>query len=143
MEHFTPLSSLAGGLLIGVASAALLLLNGRIAGISGISGGILRLRKGDLAWRGLFVAGLASGGFVYWLLSPSSFAFEVQRSLPALAFAGVLVGIGTQMGSGCTSGHGVCGLSRLSKRSLVAVITFMSSAAATVFAVQRLAGGVL
>jgi len=143
MENFTPLESALGGLLIGLASSAMLVLNGRIAGISGIAGGILRRVPGDTSWRVLFVAGLAVGGVAAYLVSPGAFAFEVDRSLGVLAVAGVIVGVGTQMGSGCTSGHGVCGLSRFSKRSLVAVGTFMSTAALTVYAVQQLFGGSL
>ncbi|MEM9074346.1 MAG: YeeE/YedE thiosulfate transporter family protein [Myxococcota bacterium] len=131
MEHFTPISSLLGGLLVGIASAALLLLHGRIAGISGILGGALR--GPDRSWRLFFLAGLAAGGGLIAILSPSAFAVDIDRSLPVLALAGLLVGVGTRLGGGCTSGHGICGLSRFSKRSAVAVITFMSVAALTVW----------
>lgn len=143
MENFTPLTSLLGGLLIGLASAAMLVLNGRIAGISGITGGVLRAGAGDTLWRALFVAGLLAGGLAYGLLSPESFAVTIDRSVPALLVAGLLVGFGTQMGNGCTSGHGICGLSRFSGRSLVAVITFMATAAAMVFAVTTFFGGTI
>lgn len=143
MENFTPLSSLAGGLLIGLASAAMLVFNGRIAGISGITGGVLKLPKGDSLWRLLFLVGLLGGGFAYALFAPEAFTNTVDRSTAALVVAGLLVGFGTQMGSGCTSGHGICGLSRFSMRSLVAVGSFMAAAALTVFVVTRFFGGVL
>ncbi len=143
MDQFTPLSSTIGGLIIGAASAGLLFANGRIAGISGIAGGVLKLGAGDTAWRGLFVLGLCLGGFVCSLVVPEAFAFGIERSGVALALAGVLVGFGTQMGNGCTSGHGVCGLGRLSFRSLVAVITFMATAAATIAIIGHAFGGAL
>jgi uncharacterized membrane protein YedE/YeeE len=143
MENFTPLTSLAGGLLIGLASAAMLVFNGRIAGISGITGGVLKADRGDTLWRALFVAGLLVGGFVYALAAPEAFAITIDRSTGALVVAGLLVGFGTQMGNGCTSGHGICGLSRFSIRSLVAVVTFMSFAALVVFLVGRFFGGSL
>ncbi|MBJ75370.1 MAG: YeeE/YedE family protein [Sandaracinus sp.] len=143
MENFMPLASALGGLLIGVASAMMLVLNGRIAGISGITGGVLKLQSGETVWRALFVAGLLVGGFAYHAFAPDAFAIEIDRSTGALLAAGVLVGIGTQMGNGCTSGHGICGLSRFSPRSLVAVLTFMATAAATVAAVSHFFGGTL
>ena len=143
MENFTPIQSLVGGILVGVASAILLVMNGRIAGISGISGGVLRLQSGETFWRLLFVAGLLVGGFVAWQLSPSAFAFTIDRSTPALVVAGLLVGIGTQMGNGCTSGHGICGLSRMSPRSGVAVVVFMVTAAVAVWATTTFFGGAL
>lgn len=143
MENFTPLTSLAGGLLIGLAAAAMLILNGRIAGISGIAGGFLKADRGDTLWRALFVAGLLVGGFVYGRLAPEAFAFTIDRSTGALLVAGLLVGFGTQMGNGCTSGHGICGLSRFSVRSLVAVLTFMATAAVTVYVVGHFFGGSL
>jgi len=143
MENFTPLTSLAGGLLIGLAAAAMLVFNGRIAGISGITGGVLKADRGDTLWRALFVAGLLVGGFVYGLVAPNAFAITIDRSTGALVVAGLLVGFGTQMGNGCTSGHGICGLSRFSIRSLVAVVTFMAFAALVVFVVGRFFGGTL
>ena len=143
MENFTPLTSLAGGLLIGLASAAMLVFNGRIAGISGITGGVLKADRGDTLWRALFVAGLLVGGFVYGLVAPDAFAITIDRSTGALVVAGLLVGFGTQMGNGCTSGHGIRGLSRFSIRSLVAVVTFMAFAALVVFVVGRFFGGTL
>ena len=130
--HFTPWSSLAGGILIGVAAAMLLLLNGRIAGVSGIVGGLLAPQRGDLAWRVAFVLGL--------LIAPAAFTLFGKAPLPridagwgALIVAGLLVGVGTSYASGCTSGHGVCGLSRLSPRSLVATLAFMAAGMLTVF----------
>ena len=143
MENFTPFTSLGGGLLIGLASAAMLVFNGRIAGISGITGGVLKADSGDTLWRVLFVAGLLVGGFVYGLVAPEAFAFSIDRSTGALLVAGLLVGFGTQMGNGCTSGHGICGLSRFSIRSLVAVLTFMAAAAVVVFVIGRFFGGAL
>jgi len=143
MENFTPLTSLAGGLLIGLAAAAMLVFNGRIAGISGITGGVLKADRGDILWRALFVVGLLVGGFVYGLVAPNAFAITIDRSTGALVVAGLLVGFGTQMGNGCTSGHGICGLSRFSIRSLVAVVTFMAFAALVVFVVGRFFGGTL
>ena len=136
---FTPWSSLAGGVLIGVAVALLLVLNGRIAGISGILGGLLAPRKGDTAWRVAFVAGLAGAPLVYALFAVVP-TLRIDADAHALALAGLLVGIGTRYGSGCTSGHGVCGLSRLSPRSLVATLAFMGSGFATVFVLRHLLG---
>ena len=141
MESFTPITSTLGGLLIGLASAILLVMNGRIAGISGIAGGVVRLQRGETLWRVLFVAGLLVGGMIASFVSPSAVVFDVDRSTLALAAAGLLVGIGTQMGNGCTSGHGVCGLSRFSRRSLVAVATFMAVAGVVVWFVSAYFGG--
>jgi uncharacterized membrane protein YedE/YeeE len=143
MENFTPWSSLAGGLLIGLASALILAVHGRVCGISGILGRMLRPELGDVPWRIWFLAGLALAGFVGARTSPQAFVYGLDRSMPALLAAGVLVGVGTRLGNGCTSGHGVCGLSRLSPRSALATATFMAVAAATVAAVRILAGGVL
>ncbi|SFC30971.1 hypothetical protein SAMN05216344_113119 [Polaromonas sp. OV174] len=134
---FTPWSALAGGALIGLAAALLLLLNGRIAGISGVLGGLLRPAKGDIAWRAAFVLGLIGAPLVYalfrWPPQP-----QIDAQYPALIAAGLLVGVGTRYGGGCTSGHGVCGLSRLSPRSLVATVVFMAAGFATVFALRHL-----
>ena len=131
-SHFTPWTSAAGGILIGLAASMLVLLNGRIAGISGIVGGLLVPRRGEIGWRLAFVAGL--------LLAPllvALFGYSVVPRIDAgfglLVVAGLLVGVGTSYGSGCTSGHGVCGLSRLSPRSLVATLAFMAAGMATVF----------
>jgi uncharacterized protein len=136
--HFTPWSSLAGGLLIGLAVAMLLLLNGRIAGISGIVGGLMNPQPGELGWRAAFVIGLVASPLVYLLLAPLP-AVRIDADSPVLVLAGLLVGWGTRFGSGCTSGHGVCGLSRFSPRSMVATATFMAAGFLTVFLLRRLA----
>ena len=134
--NFTPWSSLAGGILFGLAAAALLLLLGRIAGISGIVGGLLQPSKGDTGWRLAFVLGLLAAPTVYTLFQPLP-EIEVSTDLPVLLAAGLLVGVGTRYGSGCTSGHGVCGLSRLSPRSLAATLAFMAAGFATVYMVRH------
>nr|MBV6629566.1 YeeE/YedE family protein [Oceanococcus sp. HetDA_MAG_MS8] len=137
---FTPLTGLAGGLLIGLSAVLLLLANGRIAGISGIVGGLLAPARGEWAWRLLFVVGLVSGAAVY-MVSTGSLGVSVQAAWPVMAAAGLLVGIGTRLGSGCTSGHGVCGIGRLSARSMIATIVFMATAGTTVFIVRHVVGG--
>jgi uncharacterized protein len=134
---FTPWSALAGGLLIGMAAAMFALLNGRIAGISGILGGLLRPVRGDMAWRAAFIAGLATAPLAYAVFSTLP-AVQVDAGDGTLVIAGLLVGIGTRYGSGCTSGHGVCGLSRLSLRSLAATAAFMGAGFAVVFVVRHL-----
>lgn len=136
-NHFTPWSALAGGLLIGLAAAALLLLNGRIAGISGILGGLMRPIKRDIAWRIAFLAGLILAPAAYVLVAPLP-VVTIDASTPVLLLAGLLVGVGTRYGSGCTSGHGVCGLSRASPRSLVATLSFMFAGFVTVYVVRHL-----
>ena len=141
MEHFTPWSALLGGALIGLSASALLLLNGRIAGISGIVGGLLKPVGGDVLWRLAFVAGLILAGGAMSLVLPGSVAGPEARSLWAVGLAGLIVGVGVRMGNGCTSGHGVCGLSRFSVRSLVATLTFMGTGAATAVGIQVLLGG--
>ena len=133
---FTPWTSLAGGVLIGVAAAMFLLLNGRIAGISGILGGLLKPIEGDVAWRVAFVAGLVGAPLVYTLVAAAP-QLQIDAGYGALAAAGLLVGIGTRYGAGCTSGHGVCGLSRLSLRSLAATVAFMGAGFVTVFVVRH------
>ncbi len=140
MTEFTPVSSLAGGALIGAAATLLLWLDGRIAGISGIVGGLLRRRPGDMAWRAAFVVGLLAGGLVLRLVAPATVAFALQRSPATLIIAGLLVGYGTQLGNGCTSGHGVCGLSRGSRRSLAATVAFMTTGVLTALAARLLGG---
>lgn len=135
--HFTPWSSLAGGLLIGLATALLLLLSGRIAGISGIVGGLLRPGKGDVAWRVAFVLGLFAAPLVFVLAMPLP-RVVIDASTTTLIIAGLLVGVGTRYGSGCTSGHGVSGLSRGSRRSIVATASFMVAGFLTVFVVRHL-----
>lgn len=135
--NFTPWSALAGGLLIGLAAAAFLLLNGRIAGISGILGGLLAPARGDVAWRLAFILGLAVAPLAWTLAAPLP-AVRVDAGTATLVAAGLLVGVGTRYGSGCTSGHGVCGISRLSPRSLVATPAFMLAGFATVFVLRHL-----
>jgi len=132
-------SALAGGVLIGAASALLLLTHGRVAGISGIVGGLLAPARGELGWRAAFVAGLVGGGLLLRLLSPGAIGAPVAGAGAAIA-AGLLVGFGSRLGNGCTSGHGVCGLSRGSIRSLAATLTFMATAAATVFVARHVLG---
>jgi uncharacterized membrane protein YedE/YeeE len=140
MESFTPFTSLLGGALIGIAVSALLWLDGKVAGISGIVGGLLRPSRGDVGWRGAFVAGLLAGGWVLRGVLPSAFTIGIAAPLPLVLAAGVLVGLGTRLGNGCTSGHGVCGLSRGSARSLVATATFMATGVLTVFVVRHILG---
>lgn len=143
MENFTPLSAAIGGVLIGLAATLLWVVNGRTAGISNIAGGMYPMRRGDELWRILFLIGLPVGGWIGYLIGPSILS-EVPATLPVielptlwLAIAGLLVGVGTRVGRGCTSGHGVCGLARFSVRSIVAVLTFMATAALTVFIVRH------
>lgn len=137
---FTPWTALAGGGLIGLAAAMLLLVNGRLAGISGILGSVLVPTRGDIAWRVAFLAGLVLAPSV-WLIYTELPALQIDASYPVLVIAGLLVGVGTRYGSGCTSGHGVCGLSRLSGRSLVATLTFMAAGFLTVYIVRHILGG--
>ncbi|MCC7702626.1 YeeE/YedE family protein [Janthinobacterium sp. GW460P] len=136
-QHFTPWTSLAGGMLIGLAAALLILFNGRIAGISGILGGVLRPRSGDLGWRIAFLAGLI-GTPLLWQLWQALPPVQVDAGTPALIAAGLLVGVGVRYGAGCTSGHGVCGLSRLSPRSLAATCAFMAAGFLTVYLLRHL-----
>lgn len=137
--NFTPWTSLAGGLLIGLAIAMFLLLNGRIAGISGILGGLLRPTKGDIGWRIAFIAGLIFSPIAFSIAAPLP-AAQIDAGTTSLIVAGLLVGIGTRYGSGCTSGHGVCGISRLSPRSMVATTLFMLAGFVTVFIARHLIG---
>lgn len=136
MDNFTPLSALAGGLLIGAAAVWLLAANGRIAGVSGILHGLFAQPPGDRLWRGAFVAGLIVAGLVWHAFIGSFPAREV--SLGGMAAAGFLVGFGTRVGGGCTSGHGVCGLGRFSLRSLVAVVIFMATGMAATYVMRHL-----
>jgi uncharacterized membrane protein YedE/YeeE len=140
MESFTPVSALAGGLMIGAATAALLLLNGRIAGVSGILGGLLQPSEGEAGWRVAFLLGLVLGPLLHGLVAVQA-PITITPSLPVLVAGGLLVGFGTRLGAGCTSGHGVCGIARLSPRSLVATATFMVVAVATVLVRRQLFGG--
>lgn len=140
--NFTPIPAFIGGALIGLSAAFLLLVKGRVAGISGIAGGIILPEKGDVPWRILFVLGLVLGGFIYQMLGmqPPVADIEAQVGKGALILAGLLVGVGTTVGTGCTSGHGICGLARRSPRSLVATLSFMGSAIVTVYIVRHLIG---
>jgi uncharacterized membrane protein YedE/YeeE len=138
-NHFTPLAALAGGALIGLAAALFVLLNGRIAGISGVLGGLLVPTRGDMAWRLAFVLGLVGAPLVYRLFATLPTP-QIDAGYGSLVLAGLLVGVGTRYGAGCTSGHGVCGLSRLSPRSLVATAAFMAAGFATVFVVRHILG---
>jgi uncharacterized protein len=133
MENFTPVSGLVGGLLIGLSVALLLVLNGRTGGISGIVGGLLAFGGPDLGWRAAFVAGLVLGALAYALSAGTASLVDVRVSLPVVVVGGLLVGFGTRLGSGCTSGHGLCGLSRFSRRSVVATAVFFGVAILTVF----------
>jgi uncharacterized membrane protein YedE/YeeE len=130
--NFTPLPALLGGILIGAAAAALLLMNGRVLGVSGIIGGLLAPRTGDTSWRLWFVAGLLVPPLALGL-SGTTDGPKFLGSLGIIALAGLLVGFGSRMGSGCTSGHGICGIGRLSKRSIVATLCFMLTGFATVY----------
>lgn len=141
MENFTPVSGLIGGLLIGLSAALLLFFNGQVAGVSGIAGGLLNLHRGEWYWRVAFIAGLVLGPVLYQIFRPLEFTFQISSSMPLLAAGGLLVGLGVRMGGGCTSGHGVCGLSRISSRSIVATITFVAAAMATVYVVRHVLGG--
>ena len=138
--HFTPWSSLSGGIILGVASALFILINGRVLGISGILGGLLPPKAGDTFWRLAFLAGMFASPWIFNLLAPAEFitAPQIDADLVMLVIAGLLVGIGTRYGSGCTSGHGVCGLSRMSPRSLVATLSFMAAGFLTGYVVRHL-----
>lgn len=136
MTEFTPIAAAIGGGLIGLAAALMLIFEGRIAGISGILAGVFR-RRGDTdgppAWQATFIGGLALGGILLFLFSPASVTTALALSPALVIVAGLLVGFGTRLGNGCTSGHGVCGIPRLSPRSILATLTFMGAAAATVY----------
>lgn len=141
-NHFTPWSSLAGGVLLGLAASLFVLLSGRILGISGIVGGLFQSKAGDVFWRLSFLAGLFAAPWVWRCFVPINFlsAPRIDASWPVLVIAGLLVGLGTRYGAGCTSGHGVCGLSRWSLRSLVATACFMAAGFFTVYLVRHLVG---
>lgn len=134
-ENFTPVSAALGGAALGTGAAMVLLGQGRIAGVSGIWGGLLRPVEGEVAWRVAFVLGLLAGGVALAAFAPGLVAVPAHRSLGAVAVAGLMVGVGTRLGNGCTSGHGVCGIARGSPRSLAAVATFMAVAAAVATAI--------
>jgi uncharacterized membrane protein YedE/YeeE len=139
LANFTPWASLSGGILLGVASAFFILVNGRVLGISGILGGLLPPKTGDAGWRIAFLLGMLAAPLVFRLLVPAGFAQapRIDAGFATIVAAGLLVGLGTRYGSGCTSGHGVCGLSRLSPRSLVATLAFMAAGFAMVFVVRH------
>lgn len=140
MENFTPVSALVGGVIIGGAASLLLLLNGRVAGISGILGGLLSPVRGDTLWRLTFLAGLACGAFVWTMAAPDA-PLVVDAGVPLLIIGGFLTGLGARLGGGCASGHGVCGLGRVSKRSIVATLCFMLTCGVTVFMMRHVIGG--
>jgi hypothetical protein len=138
---FAPGSAFMGGLLIGLATAILILCNGRIAGISGIVGGLMQRSPGDdVSWRGVFLVGLVAAPFAYSILRTLP-AVRIDAMGPELVVAGLLVGFGTRLAGGCTSGHGVCGISRLAPRSIFAMLTFMTTGALTVFFIHHVFGG--
>lgn len=137
--HFTPWLSLLGGVLIGIATATLLLVNAKIAGISGILGGLLRLPKGETLWRVLFLLGMIITPVIYSLIAPIP-SIEIEADWLTIIIAGALVGIGTRMSGGCTSGHGVCGISRLSIRSIIATLLFMGAGFITVYVARHIVG---
>jgi len=140
MEGFTPVLSTIGGVLIGLAAVGLLYFNGRIAGISGIMGGVLHPQEGDTLWRAVFVLGLLAGALLILWLHPISFDLRIDVSDPVVLLGGFLVGIGTRIGNGCTSGHGVCGVGRLAPRSIVASAVFVGFAILTTYLVRHLWG---
>ena len=140
MTEFTPLQSLLGGVLIGLSAVMLMAIHGRVAGMTGILTGVIPPAAADWRWRAAFLAGAIVAPVLY-LGAGGTIPFEVPVSTAALVFGGLLVGIGVHFGNGCPSGHGVCGLARLSPRSLAAVLTFMATAFATVFVVRHVIGG--
>ena len=140
MENFTPLPALIGGIMIGMSASVLLLATGRIAGISGIVGGLVPPVRSDALWRLLFLGGLVVGVLAWRAIRPGDVVLTFDASFPVIALGGLLVGLGTRIGGGCTSGHGICGIGRRSLRSLVATATFMVAAGATVFAVRHVVG---
>ncbi|HCM1034998.1 TPA: YeeE/YedE family protein [Vibrio parahaemolyticus] len=133
MLNVIPWESLFGGILLGISATILLLVNGKIAGISGIMNGIMSPKKGDYSWRLLFAVGMVAGGLISVLMLGVAVPSTANLSLGMVIAAGLLVGIGTRLGNGCTSGHGICGMGRLSKRSIVATCVFMAVAGLTVF----------
>ncbi len=139
--EFTPWLSTLGGALIGAAASAMLLFEGRVVGISGIVGGLFTPKAGDIGWRVAFLAGLVLAGIGATVFAPSTVVVELDRTPWMLVVAGILVGVGTRLGNGCTSGHGVCGLSRMSPRSLASVVTFMAVGGVVAVVVGRFTGG--
>ena len=141
MENLSDFYPLFGGMLIGLSGAILWIFTGRIAGISNIFSGVIHPRKGTTAWQFFFLGGLLVGGGCTYILSPENYAITIDRSLPAFAIAGILVGFGASLANGCTSGHGVCGNSRLSPRSMVATLTFMFTGGVSVWLLNIFFGG--
>jgi uncharacterized membrane protein YedE/YeeE len=141
MENFTPASALLGGAMLGASAAVFLVLNGRVAGISGILGGLIPPARGETGWRLAFLAGLFTAPLAYVSLGGSLPTVAVTQSLALLAVAGLMVGFGSRLGAGCTSGHGVCGIGRGSPRSLAATLVFMATAVLTVLVVRHVVGG--
>lgn len=140
MENFTPVSSLFGGLLIGISITILLLFNGRIAGISHIMSGLFHAQKNETTWRITFLLGLVLGAFIFQLFSTETSPPTLPHSLWLMSIGGFIVGIGTRLSSGCTSGHGICGIAQLSKRSIYATLIFMASGMLTVYCIKHLQG---
>ncbi|MGH8509604.1 MAG: YeeE/YedE family protein [Gammaproteobacteria bacterium] len=141
MDHVFPVTALLGGALIGLSVVLFALLNGRLLGVSGIVYGLLDRDPRETGWRCAFLGGLMSGGLLLLLVFPQTFAVSPSRSLMATAAAGLLVGFGSRLGNGCTSGHGVCGVSRLSPRSIAATLTFIATGMLTVLAINTWFGG--
>jgi uncharacterized protein len=139
-SSFTPVSSTIGGVLLGIAASTLLLANGEVCGISSILGGAAFAPRADRVWRVVFLAGLLTGGALVAWVDRSALALATEQSIWSAAASGVIVGIGTRMGEGCTSGHGLCGIARFSERSIVATLVFMATGAATVFVVRHVLG---
>jgi uncharacterized membrane protein YedE/YeeE len=139
-SHFTPWLSLAGGVVLGLGAAIFILANGRVLGVSGILGGVIRPRWGDIGWRLAFLAGMLLAPVTFGLLAPANFLTQarVDAGYSAVVVAGLLVGYGTRLGSGCTSGHGICGLARLSPRSMAATVTFMVAGFFIVYVIRHL-----
>lgn len=140
MENFTPISAIIGGLFIGLSATILMWFSGRIAGVSGIFYGAFEGVKHDTAWRWWFIGGLLIGAGAYLWLTGPAYTPRVDFPLTAVGLAGVIVGVGTRLGSGCTSGHGVCGIARFSMRSILATMTFMATGIATTYVVRHLLG---
>lgn len=141
MNNFTPITGLLGGALIGLSVTMMMLFVGRITGISGIFGGLVVPQRGEVAWRVTFVAGLVSGGLILRVFYPQAFPVQLDSSMVLVVMAGLLVGFGTRMGSGCTSGHGICGLARFSQRSFVSVFTFIATGAVAVYLLRHILRG--
>ena len=141
--EFTLIKPLFGGFLLGLAALSLLFFNGRVAGVSGILGGFLSFKKRDTLWRFAFLTGLVAGGVLLLATCPETLDLNLKSSPPAVMLAGLLVGIGSRMGSGCTSGHGICGIGRLSQRSMIAAVIFLSSGIAAAVSIDLVFGGAI